>query len=84
MARLPVGHCPSTGGGLGGRAFSGRLLVVAPLRVSLSHTLPPVLGVLLGGIRPHAVHLTAFVALFHPLVLEAVVPVSVGVTKALG
>jgi hypothetical protein len=60
------------------------VVLVVPLGIALGDPLPPVAGVIGGGVRTHAVRRVALVAMLDPLVLEAVVPVAMGIPKVFG
>src|SRR5579875_1075993 len=60
------------------------VLLRLPDPVAGGDALPPVLGRLLGRVRPHAVHAPAVVSLLDLLVLEAVVPLAGGVPEVAG
>ncbi len=56
-------------------------VVLVPLLISFGDSRSPVPGVVGCWVRPHAVHLDALAAMLHRLVLEAVVPLAMGVLE---
>ncbi len=60
------------------------VVLALPRLVAFRHPVPPVLGVIPGGIGAHAIHLVALVALLDFLMLEAVIPLAAGIAKLRG